>query len=81
MEVTLEEDRWRTGHLPKDTGGRTCKGRPKNMQRSVISARDLPQISTNSEKSLTLSPAPGRSHSEVSILSVLSPKLRGTSDT
>ena len=42
VEVTPEGDRWRIGHLPKDTGGRTCKGRPKNMQRSVISARDSP---------------------------------------
>ena len=42
MEVTPEGDYWHTGHLSKDTGGRTCKERPKNMQRSVISARDSP---------------------------------------
>ena len=47
VEVTQKENRWRTGHSPKDTSGRTCKERPKNMQRSVINARDLSQISTN----------------------------------
>ena len=69
------------GHSPKDTGGRTCKERPKNTLRSVISARDSPQISTNLEGSSTPSLAHGRSRNGVLILSVLSPKLRGTSDT
>ena len=81
MEVTLEGDRWHTGHSPKDTGGRTCTERPKNMQRSVISARDSPQISTNPEESLTSFPAPSRLLSGVLILSVLSPKQQGISDT
>ena len=81
MEVTQEGDRWRTGHSPKDISGRTCKERPKNMQRSAISARDSPQISTNQEESLTPSLALSRLLSGVLILSVLSLKQQGISGT
>ena len=81
VEVTQEGDHWRTGLSPKDIGGRTCKERPKNMQRSVINARDSRQISTNQEESLTPPPAPGRLLSGVLILLVLSLKQQGISDT
>ena len=81
MEVTQEEDRWCTGHSPKGTGGRTCRERSKNMQRSVINARGSPQISTNRGESLIPSPAPGRLLSGVLILSVLSLKQQGISGT
>src|SRR6266702_3003009 len=60
VEVTPEEGRWQTGHSPKDTGGRTCKERPKNTLRSVINARNSPRISTNPEGSSTPSLAHGR---------------------
>ena len=81
MEVTQEEDRWRTGHSPRDTGGRTCRANPKNMRRSVINARDSPKISTSREEFLTPFPAPGRLLSGVLILSVLSLKQQGISNT
>ena len=80
MEVMPGGDPWRIERSPKGTGGRICKEKPKNMQRSVINARDSPQISINQEESLTHSPAFGRLLSGVLILSVLSPKLQEISD-
>ena len=81
MGVIREEDRWRIEHSTRGTGGRTCRERPKNMQRSVINVRDSPRISTNRGEFLTLSPVLGRLLSGVLILSALSRKQQGTSDT
>ena len=80
MEVILEGDPWRIERSPKGNGGRILKEKPKNIQRSAISARDSPQISINQEESLTHSPALGHLLSGVLILSVLSPKLQEISD-
>ena len=42
------------GLLHKATGGRRCKKKHRTMQRSVTSARGLPQTFTNLGKSLIL---------------------------
>ena len=75
-----EEDHWHTEPSLKGTGGRACRKRPKNMSRSATNARDLPQISTNREESLTLFPVLGHSLNGIWILSALSRKQQETND-
>ena len=47
MEVIQEEDPCRTGLLPKDIGGQTCKKRPRSMSRNAINVRGLRPIFTS----------------------------------
>ena len=74
MVVTQEEDLCLIGLLLKDTGGPTCKKRPKNMLRSVISVRDSRQTFTSLEEFSILYPALGHLLSGVWILWVISLK-------
>ena len=58
--VIQEEDLCPTELSFKDIGGRVCRRKPKNMSRSVINAKGLPQTSTNRDGSSILSPVLGR---------------------
>ena len=72
--ITQEKDLCLTKPSLKDIGGRVCRRKPKNMSRSVINAKGLPQISTNREGSSILSPVLGRLLSGAYILYVISLK-------
>ena len=52
--VTQEEDLCPTEPSLKDIGDRICRRKSKNMSRSVINAKGLPQTSTNQEGSSIL---------------------------
>jgi len=41
VEVTWEEGLWHIGLLPRGTGGRACRSKPKNFLKSVTNAKDL----------------------------------------
>ena len=60
MRVTQEEDPYLIGLLLRNTGGRACKRRHKNMLRNVISVKDSRQIFTSLEEFLILLLALGR---------------------
>lgn len=49
--VTQEEGPYHIEPLPKDTGGPTCKGLPKNMSGSVTSVKGMPLTSISQEES------------------------------
>ena len=59
VEVTQEEDLYLTRPLLKDTGGRACKRKYKNMLENVISVRDSRQTFISLEEFFILFPALG----------------------
>ena len=54
VEVTQEEDLYLTEPLLKDTGGRACKRKHRNMLKNVISVRDMHQTFISLEEFLIL---------------------------
>ena len=68
VEVTQEEDLYFTEPLLKDTGGRACKRKHKNMLKNVINVRDLHHIFISLKEFLILFLALGLSPNEVWIL-------------
>jgi len=47
VEVTQKDDLCPTEPSLKDIGGQVCRRKPKNMSRSMINTKGLPQTSTN----------------------------------
>ena len=68
VEVTQEEDIYLTEPLFKDTSGRACKRKHKNMLKNVISVRDLRQTFISLKEFLILFLALGLSASGAWIL-------------
>ena len=54
VEVTQEEDLYLTEPLLKDTGGRVCKRKHRNMLKNVISVRDSHKTFISPEEFLIL---------------------------
>ena len=72
VKATREVDLCLTEPLLKDTGGRACKRKHRNMLKSVTNAKDLHQTFTNREQSSVLFPALGHLLNGIWILQVLS---------
>ena len=68
VEVTQEEDLYFTEPLLKDTGGRACKRKHKNMLKNVINVKDLRHIFISLKEFLILFLALGLSPNKVWIL-------------
>ena len=58
-EATREVDLYLTEPSLRDTSGRVCKRKHRNMLKSVTNSKNLHQTFTNREESLILYPAFG----------------------